>query len=110
MNASGATHFHRRDALKQLAALAATAAFFVPGRALGAEEKAAASERITLGHIGCGGRATDLFRSMQGLAAAQSVATADCYANKRQAMAAVCRGTPTPIFANCSRATTLTPW
>ena len=98
MNASGATHFHRRDALKQLAALAATAPFFVPGRALGAEEKAAASERITLGHIGCGGRATDLFRSMQGLAAAQSVATADCYANKRQAMAAVCRGTPYADF------------
>ena len=83
---------NRRDALKQLAAVTAAAPLFVPGRALGAEDKAPASERVTLGHIGTGGRGTGLFRSFQPLADAQSVATSDCYANKREATATVCQG------------------
>ncbi len=83
---------HRREALKQIAAAGFAAPLWIPGRSLGAEDKAAASERITLGHIGCGGRAMGLFGSMQPLPDAQSVATADCYKNKREAMAAVCKG------------------
>ena len=46
----------RRDVLKGLAASALAAPLFIPGRALGLDDKAAASERITVGHIGVGDR------------------------------------------------------
>ena len=89
---------NRRDVLKGLAATAVSAPLFIPGRALGLDEKAAPSERVTVGHIGCGGRGTGLFRSILSLPDAQSVAVADCYANKRKAAAAVCKGTPYQDF------------
>ena len=44
----------RRSVLKGVAAGALAAPLFVSGRALGLEDKAAASERITVGHIGVG--------------------------------------------------------
>ena len=44
----------RRDVLKGIAASAIAAPLFVSGRALGLEDKAPASERITVGHIGVG--------------------------------------------------------
>lgn len=82
----------RREVLKRLAALGCTAPFLVPGRALGAEEKPAANERITVGHIGVGGRGSALFREVQQVPDFQSVAVADCYQNRREATAGVCKG------------------
>ena len=104
MNASGVHAFPSADALT--ACRTGRDSAFCRGEPL--ELKKAAQPADHLGHIGCGGR----IRTSSGAAgpcSCPSVATADCYANKRQAMAAVCKGTPTPIFANCSRAT-LTPW
>ncbi len=82
----------RREVLRRLAAVGCAAPMFVPGSALGAEEKAPANDRIAVGHIGCGGRGTALFQDARQVAEMQSVATSDCYANKREALARVCNG------------------
>lgn len=82
----------RREVLKQMAALGCAAPFFVPGSALGAEEKHAASERITVGHIGVGNRGSALFREVQRVPDFQSVATSDCYKNRRDGVANICKG------------------
>lgn len=82
----------RRDVLKGMAAGAMAAPLFVSGRALGLEDKAAASERITVGHIGVGGRGRDIFMYSQGVPAFQSVAAADCYEVNRNSVAAACQG------------------
>ena len=84
--------FSRRDVLKGLAASAVAAPLFIPGRALGLDDKAAASERITVGHIGVGGRGRDIFQYSQSVPEFQSVAAADCYENRRDAVAAICKG------------------
>ncbi len=83
---------HRRDVLKRLAAVGCAAPLLVPGSALGAEGKPPASERITVGHIGVGNRGGQLFREVQQVADFQSVATADCYANRREGFAGICQG------------------
>ncbi len=90
--------FNRRQIIKGLAATAAAAPLFVPGRALGLEDKAPASERVTLGHIGVGGRGTGVFQTFYPLAECQSVAAADCYQNKREAVASICKGKAYPDF------------
>ena len=82
----------RRGALKRLLAAGCTAPMFVPGSALGAEGQAAASERITVGHIGVGNRGSSLFREVQRVPAFQSVATSDCYENRREGVAKICKG------------------
>jgi glucose-fructose oxidoreductase len=82
----------RRDVLKGMAASAVAAPLFVSGRALGLEDKAPANERITVGHIGVGGRGTGIFGESQSVPDYQSVAAADCYENKRDAVAAACKG------------------
>ena len=84
--------FSRRDVLKGLAASVEAAPLFVSGRALGLEDKAAASERITVGHIGVGNRGTRYFRVLAAVPEFQSVAAADCYENRRNGVAAVCKG------------------
>ncbi|NLX95727.1 MAG: Gfo/Idh/MocA family oxidoreductase [Rhodopirellula sp.] len=83
---------HRREVLKRLAAAGCAAPMFVPGSALGAEEKAAASERITVGHIGVGNRGSALFREVQQVPDFQSVAASDCYQNRREGVARICKG------------------
>ena len=84
----------RRDVLRTGCAAAAGLAvpYVITSSALGSDEKAPASDRITVGHIGVGGRGRDLFRGFQPLPDAQSVAVADCYRDRREAMAAVCKG------------------
>jgi predicted dehydrogenase len=83
---------HRREVLKQLAAIGCSAPLFIPGSALGAEGKPPANERITVGHIGVGNRGGSLFREAQQVAEFQSVATSDCYANRREGFANICKG------------------
>lgn len=82
--------YNRRQILKGLAATAAAAPLFVPGRALGFEDKAPASERITVGHIGVGNRG--LFQEFYPQPECQVVAAADCYQNRRDRVAAICKG------------------
>jgi predicted dehydrogenase len=60
------------------ASLAAIAApVVVPGSALGLSEQPAASERITMGCIGCGGRMRGVMAAFSGLKEVQAVATCD---------------------------------
>ncbi len=82
--------YNRRQVLQSLAATAVAAPLFVPGRALGLEDKAPANERITVGHIGVGNRG--LFREFYPQPECQVVAAADCYKNRRDSVAAVCKG------------------
>ena len=82
----------RREALKRLATVGCAAPVFVPGSALGADDKPAASERITVGHIGVGNRGSALFREVQRVPDFQSVATSDCYKNRREGVAKMCKG------------------
>jgi hypothetical protein len=55
--------------------------------ALGNRQTAPASERIALGHIGVGGRGTDLLNGFLTCKYAQSVAVADAYSDRRDAAA-----------------------
>jgi len=70
----------------QSAAAVGLAPLVIKGRALGAEDKPPASERITLGIIGCGGRGT---ADLQGLVSqgAQCVAACDVYKDRRERIA-----------------------
>ena len=60
--------------------------------ALGNETKSAASERVTLGHIGVGGQGSHLFGQFHQVKGAQSVACADAYKDRRELRAAQCGG------------------
>ncbi len=54
----------------------------IPGRALGAEDAPAASERVTIGLIGCGGRGSGVFGGLIG-AGGQPVAVSDAWKPRR---------------------------
>jgi predicted dehydrogenase len=85
----------RREALKRgcaLAAGAAAAPYAITSTALGQGDTPPASDRVTVGHIGVGGRGRALFGATRQVAQAQSVAVADCYRNKRESIASVCQG------------------
>ncbi|MCU0959319.1 MAG: Gfo/Idh/MocA family oxidoreductase [Pirellulaceae bacterium] len=90
---SAKRRYSRREMLRGCAAGAIAMPLFVSARALGREAKAPASERVTVGHIGVGGRGRDIFHSAQSLPEFQSVAAADCYADRRESTAAICKGT-----------------
>lgn len=85
---------NRRNLLQAgcAAAVGLAAPYVITSTALGAENKAPASDRITVGHIGVGGRGRDLFRGIQAVPDAQSVAVADCYRDRRESLAAICQG------------------
>lgn len=74
----------RRSMLKSAGA-AAAAAWFVRGKSLGLAGEAAASERITLGVIGIGPRATYDLRGILPKRDVQCVAIADVQASRRDA-------------------------
>ena len=78
---------NRRQVLQGLA-VTLGAPLFVPARALGLGGAVAASERVTLGHLGVGNQGRHLFRSFQGCQGVQSVAVADAYKDRREAAAA----------------------
>lgn len=85
--------FSRRDFLRAGAAAAASVAFpmIVPARVLG-RSTVAPSERVTLGHIGVGGRGSFLLNAAGRDGSLQSVAVADCYAARRETAAAAIGG------------------
>jgi predicted dehydrogenase len=84
----------RREAVQAGSALAAglCAPYVLTSTALGSDGRPAASDRITVGHVGVGGRGRALFAETRQVPQAQSVAVADCYQDRRQAIAAVCQG------------------
>lgn len=82
----------RREVLKAAVIGAIGAPWIVPGRALGRDNAPPPSERVALGHIGVGGQGRYLFGRFQAVAESQSVAVADCYQDRRESMAAVCKG------------------
>jgi glucose-fructose oxidoreductase len=77
----------RRSLLKRAAAGAIAAPYLIRSSALGNAAKEAASERVTLGHIGVGGRGSALLRGFLGLKNAQSVAFADSFKTRRDGWA-----------------------
>jgi glucose-fructose oxidoreductase len=87
------SRFNRRKLLKGTAALVA-APYVITSTALGNADTPPASERITLGHIGVGNRGGmgQLFSHFQDCKAAQSVAFADAYKDRREAYANMVHG------------------
>ncbi len=81
----------RRRALKNLTA-GAIAPYVITSTALGNDQTPAASERITLGHIGIGNRGRSLLRGFFNCHGAQSVAVADAYKSRRKAAATMIKG------------------
>jgi predicted dehydrogenase len=82
------THVSRRQFLTGSAAAAGAllaAPAIIPSTVLGADGRAAASERITVGVIGCGGRGQQVMRAFMAQPDAQVVAVSDCYRDKRDA-------------------------
>jgi hypothetical protein len=85
------TRVSRRSFLK-CASAAAAAPYVITSTALGNADTPPASDRITLGHIGVGGRGTDLLRGFLQCKDCQSVAAADAYASRRNNAAAMMKG------------------
>ena len=86
------TKLTRRSFLQGAAAGAVAAPYVITSAALGNAEKAPASERVALGHIGVSNQGGYLFHSFMNCKNAQSVAIADCYKDRREARAAACKG------------------
>lgn len=84
--------FTRRQFLRYTA-VSAGSAIAVPNiitsKALGAADRAAASERITVGVIGVGGRGRDDMRAFLAQSDVQVLAVNDCFAERREAAAAM---------------------
>lgn len=85
--------FNRRRLLKAAAA-AVAAPYVIPSTAIGNAQTPAASERVTLGHIGVGNRGGmgQLFSHFRQAKGAQSVAVADVYKDRRDAYARMIKG------------------
>ena len=81
----------RRTMLKATAA-AAAAPYVITSTALGNADTPPASERITLGHIGVGGRGRSLLGEFLRCRGAQCVAAADPYKSHREAAARLMDG------------------
>jgi len=86
-----------RRAFVKAAGLAVAAPYVVPGRALGAEDKPAASERVTIGIIGAGGRGSGVFGGLIG-AGGQAIAACDAWKDRREKWAERIGGTPYADF------------
>src|SRR3954464_15169555 len=87
-----ASHSMTRRELLRGTASALAFPYVITGAVLGNGAKAAASERVPLGHIGAGNQGSYLFKQFQGVKAAQSVAVADAYKDRRDLRAAQCHG------------------
>jgi predicted dehydrogenase len=86
------TNIRRRDFVKGLAG-AACAPYVITTAALGSAEKAPASERVTLAHLGCGERGNPVSQYFQ-LRDAQYVAVCDPFQSRRERFAQRLGGKP----------------
>ena len=84
----------RRDVLKVGFAAAAgfAAPAVIPSTALGGADTPPPSERVTLGHIGVGGRGSYLINAAKREHGIHSLAVADCYKGRRESAAAAIDG------------------
>lgn len=87
--------FDRRAFLKRVAGGAMAAPLFVPGRALGAEGKVGANDRVTVGFIGCGGISGGHRAWAKGHPEIEILAVCDCYEHLRQSAQAEAGNKPT---------------
>jgi predicted dehydrogenase len=87
-----ASHSMTRRELLRGTASAMAFPYVITSAALGNGGRAAASERVTLGHIGAGNQGSYLFKQFQGVKSAQSVAVADAYKDRRELRASQCGG------------------
>jgi predicted dehydrogenase len=81
----------RRDLLKGAAAAVAVPCV-IASTALGNADTPPASERVALGHIGVGGQGRYLLHNFLNCKGAQSVAVADAYKDRRDAVAQMIQG------------------
>jgi glucose-fructose oxidoreductase len=81
-----------RRSFLQVAASAVAAPYVITSTALGNADTPPASDRVTLGHIGVGGRGMDLLRGFLQCKDCVSVAAADAYASRRDNAAAFMKG------------------
>jgi glucose-fructose oxidoreductase len=81
-----------RRRILQGAAAAVASPYVITSAALGNQQQQPASERVTLGHIGVGGRGRGLLRGFMNCKGAQSVAIADAYQDRRDACARLTGG------------------
>lgn len=87
----------RRDLLKGAAAAVAVP-YLIPSTALGNADTPPPSEQVTLGHIGVGNEGRFLLHQFVGCKGCKSVAVADPYKERRDAMADVIKGKAYPDF------------
>jgi glucose-fructose oxidoreductase len=78
----------RRSFLKTSTGALLTVPTIIPSSVFGNAQAAPPSERVTLGHIGVGGRGTAVQQEFQKLPAAQCVAVCDPFRSKREERAA----------------------
>ena len=78
----------RRNFLKTSTGALLTVPTIIPSSVFGSSQAASPSERVTLGHIGVGGRGTDVQKEFQKLPSAQCVAVCDPFRSKREERAA----------------------
>ena len=83
------TKLTRRHLLKGAALAAVAAPMIVPRTVFGTEDKAAPSERVTVAHLGIGVMGLGDFRAILACKAAQIVAVADPYQDRRDGAAGV---------------------
>ena len=76
----------------QGASAALAAPYFIPAGALGAEGTPPASERVTIGLIGCGSRGSGVFRALIG-SGGQPIAATDPWKDRRERWAEQINGT-----------------
>lgn len=82
----------RRQVLKAAAAMTFSAPLVVPSTAIGDDAKPAASQRVVVGHIGVGNRGRGVLNGFRACKGVECVAFADAYRDRREAMAAQCKG------------------
>ncbi len=82
----------RRRVLRTVAGSAIGLPYMITSSALGSADKAPASERVTIGHIGVGNRGKELLKGFLTCKDSQSVAVADAYSDRREAAAQTMRG------------------
>ena len=87
----------RRDVLKRAAAVLTAAPYVITSTALGAEGIPSASNRVTMGQIGCGNRGGSVMNGLAGNGA-QVVACCDVYQQRREAVAKRYGATPYDDF------------
>lgn len=86
------THRMTRRQLLEATTAGVAAPYMLTSAALGNADKAPASERVTLGHIGVGNRGKELLRGFLTCKDAQSVAIADAWSDRRAEAAALTAG------------------